>query len=111
MAGASLGCVGSQIAEIEATSDARAALFSSEEGWVEAVVQLADVLTERALADVPLKPEVKAALRIVRDAGRNALQRARSHLARGDLGQPFKAAIADLQGATGSLVGETRRLF
>ncbi len=111
VAAASQGCVGDQIAEIEATSEARSTLFLAEEAWVKAIVQLADVLTDRALEGVGLEPEVKAALRIVRDAGRDALQRARAHLARGDLGQPFKAAIADLQQSTGSLVGETRRLF
>lgn len=109
-ASVSLGCVGDQIAEIEATSDARAALFAAEQDWVDAITQLADVLTARALADVKLEPDVKAALRISTGAGKRALEKARAHLARGQLGQPFKDAIADLQQATASTAGETRRL-
>jgi hypothetical protein len=109
-AGASLGCVGDQIAEIEATSAARGRLFAAEEDWTAAMVQLADVLTDRAIAGKVLTPEVKSALRIVRDAGERSLTSARGALARGATGEPFQSAVADLEQSTHSLVGETRRL-
>jgi len=109
-AGVSLGCVGDQIAAIEATSDARATLFVAEQDWVVASVELADLLTERAMAGVALPGDAKIALRIVRAAGKRALQQARASLAAGHIGEPFASAIADLVQATQSLAGETGRL-
>ncbi len=104
------GCVQGQVAQIEAESDAKRALFDAEQDWMDATVQLGDVLTERALAGIELRSETKSALRIVRDAGRRARTRARAELARGEIGEQFRKAVVDLHQATRSLVGETRRL-
>ncbi len=108
---ASLGCVGAEVAAIEAASEARSQLFAAEEEWVAAVVDLADRLTTRAEAGVALPGELKASLRSARDDGRRALQRARRALAAGDIGAAsFGLALGELVEATRTLVSETRRL-
>lgn len=108
---ASLGCVGDQVAAIEAESEAKAALYQAERGWVEATIQLADVLTALALGDIELPEQTKAALRAVAERGRRALLRARAELALGVTGEPFEAAVAELIEATLGVKAETRGLL
>jgi hypothetical protein len=109
--GASLGCVGAQVAAIEAASEAQAALYQAERDWVGATIELADVLTAIALGDIDLPEETKKTLRAAAGTGRAAVLRAQAALALDATGgEPFQRALAELHAATTGVQDEIRGL-
>ena len=110
----SAGCVGRQLAEIEASrlSDhekAQASLYAAESAWVQAKAALADVLTDLELAGVGLTAGKKSRIRLALAAGNLAIKQAHVELERGagSAAEVFAETLQSLQAATQALITAT----